>query len=1066
MAKRPPAIAVRVLGALEISVGGAARPLRPRDWAVLLVVLRAPARRARRDRLCAYLWPDFERRAARHSLSQAIYRINGLLGGRRLLGVGELVSLNVDSLAVDVEDFDDLYNEERWEAAVAAYGGEFAAGLSINATAFDRWRSDEADLLNVRFGRARDYFIEEMAARGKWNDIIEEVRRLPDLNLTPIARRWRGAALRMLAAVQTTEGLSSGLKVDSPPKGEGGPSSEHWLPLIGRAGDFRVLKAAWTAAKTQQIATLALVRGESGIGKSRLLVEIARLGAVQGARVFQIRCVAGDSFISFSSFRSALAEGMRRSDHERVDRRIIDLLNQIIERNDKVNHAFGLDSWWSRCVHAIVAYLTKIARFAPVLLSIDDVQWADEATLSVIQGIAGVPEGHAIGIVCASRPTNGPEDGSAKLLGAFGEFRGFRITLEPLANGSSIKLLKLLADRFDMNIPEHDISLLAKVANGNPLAMLESVRLYRCKEDQPRSGSDAEPQADGYHNHLAELVEQRISRLDARARYALEAIAVVGRRATVELTKSIVDCESSLFFAALDDLLAGGFIHEADQLLVIDHDYIRDVVYSKMRASRREALHRRAAAVAVESGQEMVEIAIHCERSGWRRMACWAGQQAARKALASSAYASAEPLLDLAERNADNDSERVELLDLRLELCVETHNYRGALRALRLANQRVRRGLTSSTLIRRHLCLVIALEEGARSAQALLRRWQELLLAVEADEANHGLLRCISQALAVAYDANEATFIGSVLETATVRARVGHNSKEGAELLATIARLRAVGGEFDEAVLLAGEAVEAARRLADPVGEVRGLLGRAAVLLCAGRLSEGMSNVVEAKATALSAELTWLNARITHDEGLFLTELGPLSDARNAFRQVVISGSIHEQVFALANLAAVEIEDSRFRELPVIADELEWRNSQLQAEWAKAVVGSIRGLYALHTADCMQAAHHLEAVDFLLSSGRRIAGDTSYIHMFRAQCLVQCQGDRVGASAYIQHLLDSQFVVDRLGRARLALQRASIIAADEPEIAWRLAKDVHEFAVGCGAETLRLSSDEILQRLR
>jgi DNA-binding SARP family transcriptional activator len=153
-----PPLRLQTLGSLSLHEhSGAAIPghASQRRRLALLAVLAAAGDRGRsRDSLLALLWPDASQERARHSLEQLLYAIRTSVGDEVFLGVNP-ISLNPEVIRSDVREFERALAEDRFEAAVAEYGGPFLQGFMLpDALEFEPRADGERARLATAYARA------------------------------------------------------------------------------------------------------------------------------------------------------------------------------------------------------------------------------------------------------------------------------------------------------------------------------------------------------------------------------------------------------------------------------------------------------------------------------------------------------------------------------------------------------------------------------------------------------------------------------------------------------------------------------------------------------------------------------------------------------------------------------------------------------------------------------------------------------------------------------------------------------------------------------------------------
>jgi class 3 adenylate cyclase/tetratricopeptide (TPR) repeat protein len=351
-------------------------------------------------------------------------------------------------------------------------------------------------------------------------------------------------------------------------------------PLVGRRGELAMLEAEFEAAT--QGCRLATVVGEAGVGKSRIIAELAeRIG--DRTRIVRGGCLSYGEGITYWPIAQIVRElaGIRDDDtaeqaRERVPRRIAQMLAL----------AEGTVSA-EQTTEAIAEFLSAAAAERPVLTLVDDIHWAEPALLDLLERLPRLIGEAPVLVLCLARP---------ELLEAR---PGWPVTLrvEPLDAAEVDALLESL------NAPAGTRLRLGLAAAGNPLYAEELVAWVR-------DGGDA---AD-LPTSLNALLGARLDRLEAGQRDVLERGAVEGElfheSAVVELTHGPARLAISV---GLDELtrkdmiritaasLAGEFVAYR-----FKHILVRDAAYRGTTKRLRATLHERFADWLVRRAGERV----------------------------------------------------------------------------------------------------------------------------------------------------------------------------------------------------------------------------------------------------------------------------------------------------------------------------------------------------------------------------------------------------------------------------------------------------------------------------
>ena len=251
------------------------------------------------------------------------------------------------------------------------------------------------------------------------------------------------------------------------------------VPFVGREAQLDALISAVAAAESGT-STLALVAGEPGIGKTRLVTEVAaRVSALGSARALWGTCWQGEGGPAYwpwlQPLRALVAEGdadrvgtARLTGWEQVDR----LLDQAPSSDVSADARF-------RLFDSVAELLGARSRTALLVLVLDDLHWADEASIRLLQFLTHDPRRRRLAIIGTYRDTD-LEPGHP-LAGALGELvrEGQHVSLGGLGQPDVAALVGVLGGQgaaLTSLVP-----LLHRLSGGNPLFVRELVRLFEAE---------------------------------------------------------------------------------------------------------------------------------------------------------------------------------------------------------------------------------------------------------------------------------------------------------------------------------------------------------------------------------------------------------------------------------------------------------------------------------------------------------------------------------------------------------------------------------------------------------
>ncbi|HET7292315.1 MAG TPA: ABC transporter substrate-binding protein [Vicinamibacteria bacterium] len=391
-------------------------------------------------------------------------------------------------------------------------------------------------------------------------------------------------------------------------------------PFVGRAREFAELQQRLNAAVAGEC-QFALVAGEAGIGKTRLIEELGNLARARKIRVLHGRTADQDRAFPYQGFCDLIQEYFRqREDASAPPPDLSDLapdlvglfpmLNEISEIREAAGgtaapRAGGAGVEDRTQVFELLARtLTRIAGGRPLVLVLEDLHAAEmsiEALQYIFRRLGPTPTL----IAGTYRSTDVGE--RHPLLRALDSFRGDRrfsaITLGPFSTSDHRSYLETIVGGSQLS--DSLVRRIFDATKGNPFFTRELVRSLLdaggiSKDDtgEWNLSGDAGIATDVLPATIQQAVETRIQRLPDELREILAVASVIGRsfdsRALEALAEGKGDVED-----ALDALLREGLIEEEREsrgdLLAFSSGVVRDVLYAGLSRRRRRALHRRYA---------------------------------------------------------------------------------------------------------------------------------------------------------------------------------------------------------------------------------------------------------------------------------------------------------------------------------------------------------------------------------------------------------------------------------------------------------------------------------------
>jgi DNA-binding SARP family transcriptional activator/tetratricopeptide (TPR) repeat protein len=692
---------------------GARVTLRTRKHVALLYFLAHHAGRpVAREQVVELLWSEDAPQRAKHSLSQSVSLINKALGSEVILQAGrDRLLLAEGTLRLDVAEFEHLVAEGRMDEARALWHGPLFEGLWLRrAPQFEEWLGKErARLLRV-LRQAVHVELDLLRKSGDHGRRRIEAERM--LELDPLDER---AMLAWLEAVTLGGDRALALRrygefaqrlreeVDAEPsaalstwakrqrKGEGEPAPAinrlHEVtvlptvePVYGRAEEFGHLWSAWEQARGGH-GRMVILQGESGIGKSALVNLLANQVHVGGSSVAFVRCYRIEKAVPFAPLSALIRQLARLPGFVATSPTWIGELTRLVpelrERYPHVPHPMAIDdSARYRLSDATVQTATSVAEEQPLLIVVDDIHDADEATLAALHYLGRQTPTLPLLMVVVHRPSPDATEyervfvETARAAG-FGEC----LVVPSLSTDSTEKIVTQILARRGLNPPSELVRQLALVANGNPLAARDlafsATMISDGRTDGPRSTLTLNGRGT---DDSGESIAARIGQLDDLDRRLALTIAVAGRPLSDHDLASMLELKLGALCLSLTRLEAGGFVRREGNAIWFAHDrYTTAVLESEPEAALRDTHARVASFLDSQTTNDPSarhEVARHYEAAGMVAEAARSARDAAVRAAALGAIqARAKALEVLRQTGADADAGvTLELAKCHLEL--------------------------------------------------------------------------------------------------------------------------------------------------------------------------------------------------------------------------------------------------------------------------------------------------------------------------------------------------------------------------------------------------------------
>ena len=635
------------------------------------------------DRIVEILWPNERPTAPEQNVATLVSRLRAVLGAELIQGGRAGYRLAAaPGIVVDLDAAARLCDQAEGKlvtaAAVALAAAERAhellsAGTAIGDEPYADWADPAREQVRRLLRRVRLAAAEAALATGdpRLAAGYAEAAMAAD-PLDEAAHRWymsasaaAGEPAKALAAYEALRRrLGRDLGTDPAPQtrelhlailrerdsspaagnGHGGPTAGVTRPgvtkpggttLVGRDSEIGVLREAWDAAVAGQPGLVTIV-GEAGIGKTALAEFLAAEATADGGTVLRTRCYETERSLFLQPIveaiapvvASASASALRQllGEHAAAAAGLLPEVAAILGPPPPGRGSMEMER--RRAFEAVRAFLRGLAERNPVLVLVDDLQYAGQSTVELMHFLGREPTGARLLVVATVRAENDAQIGAA---------------LAPVARRAEVGPLGPDA-----------VAQLARAAGQGELAdrILEQTRghtLFVVEVLRALTSGDA-----GVPESLRTAVQARVRRAGPPVEALLRAAAVLGATVDPLTLGGMLDLVPATAVDLCETALEARLLVVSGRDYEFANDLIREVLYASTPEPTRLAHHRRAADLMVSQPES---LARHAAAAGdWLRAArAWlrAGQDAMGRFAASDAAALATQALEAGERVAD-----------------------------------------------------------------------------------------------------------------------------------------------------------------------------------------------------------------------------------------------------------------------------------------------------------------------------------------------------------------------------------------------------------------------------
>jgi tetratricopeptide (TPR) repeat protein len=421
--------------------------------------------------------------------------------------------------------------------------------------------------------------------------------------------------------------------------------------LIGRADEIAVFHKRINEVISCS-GQVALLCGEAGIGKSRLVAEIKAAAITQGFQSLQGHCFPGDRSCPYAPVLDLLRTVFLHTDVSQLGtfiapfaRELFHLLPEITQLFPDVAHLSSLPTLdpeqEKRRIFAVLArFFLSQAEVRPLLLVVEDIHWGDDISLEFLLYLARHCAGKPLLILLTYRSDEISPSLSHWLAQVDRERLAQEIVLTPFTRSETDTMLQTIF-ALQRSVQEETLDAIYTLTEGNPFFIEESLKALVVAGEISPAQVDWDRKPPGklhIPRSIQDSVQQRAQQVSESARYALHLAAVAGRRFDFALLQQVTQHDGQHLLELMKELIAAQLVvEESTGQFAFRHALTRQALYAELLAQERKLLHRTIGETmenlyATELDTHLEDLAYHFYEAGVWEKAFQYAQTAGEKA--------------------------------------------------------------------------------------------------------------------------------------------------------------------------------------------------------------------------------------------------------------------------------------------------------------------------------------------------------------------------------------------------------------------------------------------------
>lgn len=644
--------------------------------AALYLVLERHERTARKQ-LQDVLWPLAKPAVAGHRLRQTIFKLRRLGFPVSSDGKSRLY-LDAARVRADFEAFESLTDAAPTVETVSL--PLFASFFPTFSPKFADWLDSQKDRIGSILARHLLQRIADSRATGEWHLVEQQARAL--LRHAPLNEEGTLALAESLAMrgdklqgvrvldsyVSEIGSASTDLRIAAnmlrkriadrmPPSSTNGP---YETPLVGREVDMQLLGTLMSSARTTG-AKASIIRGEPGIGKSRLVTEFLKFATLQGVTCLRIFCRSSDSGRPLSTLLEIIPQLRAMRGAIGSSPETLSFLDALATHRPTTRHGPSRAALRhpasSKLDIAFADIIEAVSEECAMALVIEDCQWIDAPSAAILERLIRRLSKQRILFLFTTRVVDNQPftDGFPDLC---------ELQLSALSDMPAAQLVEAIVQRRGHEVTKSYLAWATKVAEGNPFFLHELANHW------VETGDEYSVPAS-----LAAVLRKRLSRLSPNALQVLQSCALLENHSTIDNVEAVLGYAAHELLSSVNELASAGMVVLADResetgsRIRSRHDLLSDIALQELSLPGRSYLHRRAAKVLesrirqTSDASTLWSCAKHWQLAGDNMEAFRLADSCARHLLEAGLPSEAADAFDKALDYCCTDAERLTVIE-------------------------------------------------------------------------------------------------------------------------------------------------------------------------------------------------------------------------------------------------------------------------------------------------------------------------------------------------------------------------------------------------------------------